>query len=236
MLAPETSGLWEGLHDAPELSSFVLIGGSALALHVGHRVSEDLDFVTVDSRLPRRVLDRYLGSREERWDRRDDPVAHDEFLNAGMEPHDYQQDFIVDDAVKVIFFTADEPLGRALDGSTGARVGPRLATLDELFRSKAILSASRSRTRDWLDLYTLFSVHGYSASDYQAAFVRSGIPRQWEDGLGRRCSGRVPKSDEGYLHLSDKAPSLGEMVELFRRIRDEIERRSASNLGGLEAD
>jgi len=90
MLAPETQALWNDLRTAPELSSFVLIGGSALALRIGHRLSEDLNFTTTATRLPRAVLDRYLFSRPEKWERRDDPAAYDEFQIAGMELHDYQ--------------------------------------------------------------------------------------------------------------------------------------------------
>ena len=41
------------LDNRQALRNFVLIGGTALALHIGHRLSEDLDFITTLPRLPR---------------------------------------------------------------------------------------------------------------------------------------------------------------------------------------
>ena len=228
MLAPEAQALWNDLRTAPELSSFVLIGGSALAHRIGHRLSEDLNFTTTATRLPRAVIDRYLFSRPEKWERRDDPAAYDEFQIAGMELHDYQQDFTVDGAVKVTFFTANNALGKALDDPSFDEKGPRLAKLDELFQSKAILSAARSRTRDRFDLFTRFTKHGFSSTDYRKAFIRSGIPSQWEAGIGRMCSGNVPQSDEGYLHLVENPPTLDEMLGFFHALRDKIEQQIAS--------
>jgi hypothetical protein len=77
MLKPDTEAVWQFLRRQPSLTGFVLMGGSALALRLGHRQSEDLDTAT------------------------EAPTS-----------------------------------------------GPRLASLPELFRSKALLSARRSRTRD----------------------------------------------------------------------------------------
>jgi predicted nucleotidyltransferase component of viral defense system len=33
------------------MRGFVLVGGTALTMHLGHRVSEDLDFMWADTRL-----------------------------------------------------------------------------------------------------------------------------------------------------------------------------------------
>ncbi|MEX1166324.1 MAG: nucleotidyl transferase AbiEii/AbiGii toxin family protein [Hydrogenophaga sp.] len=52
MLRPDTQALWNRLTDCPPLRGFVLVGGTALTMHFGHRVSEDLDFMWSDKRLP----------------------------------------------------------------------------------------------------------------------------------------------------------------------------------------
>ena len=52
-LAPETRRVWEFLSAQPALGGFILIGGTALTMHIGHRISEDLDFITVAHKLPR---------------------------------------------------------------------------------------------------------------------------------------------------------------------------------------
>lgn len=66
-LTPDADRLWTRLRNEPALAGFVLIGGSALALHLGHRISEDLDFALrgLEDRpalqLPRIVL-KYSGA------------------------------------------------------------------------------------------------------------------------------------------------------------------------------
>ena len=43
---PETLGLLNNLSNKSELKQFFLVGGTAVALHIGHRISVDLDFFT----------------------------------------------------------------------------------------------------------------------------------------------------------------------------------------------
>jgi hypothetical protein len=45
------------LKDDPRLAGFTLVGGTALALQIGHRVSEDLDFNLFGNKLPIRHKD-----------------------------------------------------------------------------------------------------------------------------------------------------------------------------------
>ncbi len=46
LLTNTRTALLELIQTAPFLQNFVLVGGSALALHLNHRQSEDLDFFT----------------------------------------------------------------------------------------------------------------------------------------------------------------------------------------------
>ena len=57
MLKPDTEGVWQFLRRQPGLTGFVLMGGSALALRLGHRQSKDLDFVWPGPELPRDRLE-----------------------------------------------------------------------------------------------------------------------------------------------------------------------------------
>lgn len=56
-LPEETGKLWNFLRHHPALQGFVLIGGTALALQIGHRLSEDLDFAYNAVRLPHMRVD-----------------------------------------------------------------------------------------------------------------------------------------------------------------------------------
>lgn len=229
-LPPETERLWAFAREQSALGGFVLIGGTALAIHLGHRVSEDLDFAWVEPRLPRTRLEAFRRVAAEAGfllQPHDDPAALDEFSIAGMELHDYQQDYLVNAKVKLSFFTADEPLSRVL-GTPATIDVPVIASLSQLFKSKCLVTASRSKTRDWLDLYLLMRDHGFSIHDYAAAFREAGIPGYLDTGLARLCSGRPSAHDEGWQHLLDHAPSLEEMRDYFIAQRDFLESDAAA--------
>jgi len=138
-----------------------------------------------------------------------------------MELRDYQQDFLVDEAVKVSFFAADDQLRKVL--ATNAATNVRVATLSELFKAKALVSAKRSKTRDWLDLYLLMRDHGFSMRDYRAVFEEVGSPAECDTGLSRLCSGVPQRNDEGYAQLLPSPPALAEMKSFFEAQRAKLE-------------
>lgn len=229
MLPPATEKVWSYLKEQPALAGFVLTGGSALALTIRHRLSEDLDFVFLETRLPRRRLDAFCRqAREAGFDfqHNDDETAAQEFAQGGMELHNYQQDFLVNGAVKVSFFAPDENYRKAFSGHNEPKA--RVASLTELFKTKCLVSAVRSKTRDWLDLYLLMRDHGFTIHDYQAAFREASIPAQCDIGLTRLCSGVPQRDDEGFAHLLKNAPTLDEMKAFFVKRRDKLEIENAT--------
>ena len=236
MLRPDTEHVWHHLEHQVALAGFVLIGGSAITLHIHHRLSEDLDFAWAGPRLPRASLDvlrRTLSQAGLIFQRDDDPAAADEFEIAGMDLHDHQQDFLVSGKVKVSFFTADEPLTRVLSEENPG-TGPRIASLDELFASKCLVAASRSKSRDWFDLYYLMTRHDYTLETFHATFAKAGIPGQFDLAMQRLCSGRPSLSDEGFEQIVPDAPSLEDMRDYFIRQRDQYEQALARRELGPE--
>lgn len=224
MLPPETEKLWNFLQTQPGLAGFVLIGGSALALRIRHRVSEDLDLVFPHPRLPRERLDALRRSAREAgfdFEANDNLAALQEFAAGGGDLHDYQQDFRVNGAVKLSFFAPEPPLTRVLAASPEGTV--RIASLPELFKTKCLVSAVRSKTRDWLDLYLLLRDHGFTLRDYRTAFVEADAESQCDTGLTRLCSGSPQRDDEGYAHLLPQPPTLKEMTDYFIAQRNELE-------------
>ena len=93
----------------------------------------------------------------------------------------------------------------------------------EIFASKSLVSAKRSRLRDWFDLYVLLQFHGFSMRDYAAAFEKAGDRHGFEIGLTRLCSGRPDATDEGFHALVSNAPSLDQLREFFVARRDQFE-------------
>ena len=230
MLTPETKKIWNFFKEQPALDGFILVGGSALAMTISHRLSEDLDLVFPENRLPRRRLEALLRAASESgfdFQRNDDEAAMREFVHDGMDLHNYQQDFFVDNAVKVSFFAPEEPVRRILS-SHSANSKIRVASLLEIFRTKSLVSAARSKSRDWLDLYLLMRDHGFSIQDYQNAFREAGVPAQCDIGLARLCSGMPQRDDEGFAHLLKKPPSLDDMKRFFVEQRNKLEIDNAS--------
>jgi len=230
MLKPETERLWVFLQQQPALAGFVLLGGSALAIHLRHRFSEDLDLAYPAERLPRGRLDalRRL-SRAAAFDFQpnDNPTALAQFADSGLELHDYQQDYLVNRTMKVSFF-APEPEVLAVLDKVPPGAGPRLGALGELFRTKCLISARRSRSRDWFDLYVLMTRGGYTLRDFRQAFKTAGLAGQADSALERLCSGQPHAADEGFEPVESGAPSVAQMAQFFRAQRQASERGEAA--------
>jgi Nucleotidyl transferase AbiEii toxin, Type IV TA system len=230
VLLPETERVWSFLKQQPSLAGFVLIDGTALALRIHHRRSDDLDLAYPRVRLPHARLEELRRAANQsgfnfQWE--DNEAAVEEFANAGMDLHDYQQNFVVNGAVRVAFFVPDCTLARVLAAPPESTV--RLATIQEMFQAKCLVSAARSKTRDWLDLYLLLRDHGFSMRDFQKAFEKAGAQSQCGAALSRLCSGVPQAGDEGYAHLLTSPPSLTEIRDYFIRQRDLLEIESAAD-------
>src|SRR5699024_1921526 len=120
---------------APFLHQYVFVGGSALAIHLSHRKSEDLDFFSWDAKaFDSGRLQQQLG----RWQSK-------EIINLS----DQQIDLLLD-GVKVTFFNAGWPL---LKPTSPDRFN--LATLESLAAMKAHTLFVRAKYRDYYDLYFL---------------------------------------------------------------------------------
>ncbi len=231
MLRPETEKVWSCLRSQPLLAGFILVGGSALALHLRHRFSEDLDFMYPAERLPRSPLDALIRVVEQlgvEFRRHDDPGAMAEFNNGGLDLLDYQQDFLANKTVKVSFF-APEAGDRSVLTSSAQSSEPRLATLDELFRTKSLLSARRSRTRDWFDIYVLMTRCGYTMKDYFDTFSQAGQADQATIGLQRLCSGKPASGDESFEAIQPSPPNVQQLARFFQNQRDIFERTEANH-------
>ena len=126
--------------------------------------------------------------------------------------------------VKVDIFTPDpdfvgmvEPSGDPL---------PRVASLPELFRTKALASAIRCFSRDWIDLYVLFQRHGFTLADFHEAFQQPAVhdpAQRIARAFQNLCRGVASATDPGYETLMPDAPSLEQLARFFITMRDEYE-------------
>lgn len=228
MLPTAANRVWQFLARQPALAGFVLVGGTGLSLRIEHRLSADFDLAYPSKQLPRgriAALLRLASAEGMTFEWNQDEATVAQFADAGLELADYQQNYLVNAGVKVSFFSPEPPWRQVLREPAQGTV--RIATLPELFKTKCLVSAVRSKSRDWLDLYLLLRFHGFSIQDYRRAFVEAGVEGQWEIGLSRLCSGVPPAHDEGYAHLLRNAPALEEMRRFFVEQRDRLERELA---------
>ncbi len=221
----DTARIWQALQDHPLLRGFVLIGGTALTLRIGHRISEDLDFAyTSSSRIPKGQIKALLRSEtagRHRFVLNQDPAGVLQGEIDGMPLEDYQQDYIVDDSVKVTFFSPEPEAAHFIPAQPGDRL--RVATLDEIFATKCLVCADRSKTRDWFDLYLLMTRHGYDMSDLYRVFEAAAILPKFEIASIRLRTLQPLPGDEGYEHLLGEPISLEQMRGFFTEQIDALQ-------------
>lgn len=228
-LRPDTRKAWAHLEGHPLLHGFVLVGGTALTMRIGHRVSEDLDFAYLGPRLPRARLDmlkRVMGEQGLALTPNPDAFAEQDFLDAGLDLADYQRDFLANDTVKVSFVRFAPPANEMLKGQESEPL--RVATLDEIFATKCLACADRSKQRDWFDLFILLTGHGYTFDDVHRIFIQAKRPGNFGIAADRLRLCRPGLADEGYEALLPDAPSLDELRAFFNRELDRFEVRLAA--------
>lgn len=137
------------------VSDLILIGGTALAIHAAHRISEDLDFVQFGIKLDRTKITALLEDirGHERPRLITSLVARQEFENDGLDIDDFHQDWVVD-GVKVTFFCPDrKPELEVLSNASPVQYGSlSIADADAIFRLKAMVVTERWTSRDAFDL------------------------------------------------------------------------------------
>ena len=134
-LLPKTASLLVKMtQECHFLSKYVLVGGSALTLHLCHRKSEDLDFFTYDNDFDKKEIFEYIKEFENK-----------EILNQT----DEQIDLLLD-GVKVTFFNAS---WQFLKPSKIENFN--LASLESIAAMKVNVLFLRAKFRDYYDIYFL---------------------------------------------------------------------------------
>jgi hypothetical protein len=172
ILRPQAAALFEVLGRSPELEGLTLIGGTALALQIGHRISLDFDFATFGDALPTGRIERLIGRLKAQGHTAQlitSPDAISRFkINTGRRLLDYVRDYVID-GVKVTFFAhgKNEPqraFYRATPKVQEPGVGFDLLGLEGQKVAKTLVLADRVRARDLYDLMILVRDHGYTVA------------------------------------------------------------------------
>ncbi|OGV27293.1 MAG: hypothetical protein A3F18_06705 [Legionellales bacterium RIFCSPHIGHO2_12_FULL_37_14] len=135
VLLPRTQAVLSSLiNNADFLKNYVLVGGTALAMHLAHRQSEDLDFFTYEERFNlQEILDLIH------------KFTQTEIINRA----DEQIDLLIN-SVKVTFFNAKWQFLKPKKAAVF-----NLASLDDISSMKVHTLFLRAKYRDYYDLYIL---------------------------------------------------------------------------------
>lgn len=165
-LPEATRRLFDHLTANALLRDFTLIGGTALALQIGHRRSEDLDFWLPAERMDKEVVSAIVRMAQGAGFRAMLATPHHQIVTArinGLDLLAHSQDYVIG-GVKVTFFARGDvayhyfdTLARLDDAGTAFRV----MSEEGLFVMKSHVIHQRVRSRDLYDLKS-FMMRGKS--------------------------------------------------------------------------
>ena len=140
-ISENTRLVLELLSEQKFMNRFTLVGGTALSLHLAHRLSEDLDFMFDGKFLESRTIVNFINN-----------VFKGEFKLIKQD-NDHQLDFIIKD-VKVTFFTNDAVnINFEVKDHSVPFININIATVDIISTLKINTLAQRNTIRDYYDLY-----------------------------------------------------------------------------------
>jgi len=174
ILPPDTAATWDAI--APLIPADVYLGGgTAIAVHLGHRISRALDFFFRHGSVDLGELERWLSAAG--------PFAVTERAPGTLDG--------VFSATKVQFLHADEGRPQHLLEPPQEVDGLLVAGLSDLMAMKLKVIGDRGELRDYFDLMTIEQRTGRTADEGLALFVarfRPEYPQQAIDhillGLG----------------------------------------------------
>ena len=191
--------LWDAGLGVP--AHFVLYGGTALALRLGHRQSVDFDFFSAEKILPDVLLRSlpYGGSATLLQSERNTLTL----LTGGDEP------------VKLSFFggLAFSPVKRPDIASNGIAI----ASMEDLCATKLLAVVQRSEAKDYLDIAALLT-HGFSL-EYGLGCARAFYGANFNAALPLKALVYFEDGDLPSLPAAVRA-ALTRAVELVSKIAD----------------
>jgi len=168
VINPQTKALLESFSriDLFAKHQAILIGGTSLAYHLGHRESFDLDICfPFSDTLPK--LD-FLDSFEEVIPLEFDRAIIDTAINEGGDINEVMQRYIIN-GVKVDFVvnpSSNIYESEILQNDKSTQLGTlRIASVDSIFKLKSLLLLDRNKIRDLYDVVYMLKTCGFSGKD-----------------------------------------------------------------------
>jgi Nucleotidyl transferase AbiEii toxin, Type IV TA system len=224
------------LKNDPRLAGFTLVGGTALALQIGHRISEDLDFNIFGQKLPVSAIDAVLDDLAAGGATIESLITPEQKIkfkiNTSENLDNYIQDYLVDGA-KVTFHSrneSDRPKQQIEYLKSAQKLfvsndGFNVLGVDGLFVMKSIVVYDRVKSRDIFDLMVLTRDCGYSLSDVFSTIeayqpIRNRDPEYFKSVV----IGVIPldKNDEGFASINLNV-TIEDVYKYFKSLVNDYE-------------
>lgn len=235
MMPPKTRQVFELLALKPALSQFVLVGGTALSLQIGHRLSEDLDFCLFADSMDGHAIDLMIL----------DLAGHHSIVLMtptskisqakinGIDLLQQSRDYAID-GVKVTFFARNDVAYQyfsRLEKINAAGVTFPIMAARSIFAMKAWLLQKRIKSRDLFDLMQLVQ---YGHQPFHAILDEArlaDIAIYSEEAIKNALMGVVPVEvdDEGFATIGLDV-TLNQIYAFFKAQIDEYEIEQARRL------
>lgn len=232
-LPAATRRVFDCLAQIRSLDEFTLIGGTALALQIGHRRSENLDFWLPGNCLDKGVVSTAVRSAQEAGFQATLAIPSHQIVRAkinGIDLLAHAQDYVID-GVKVTFFARYDVAYQYFDACArlnNTQTSFRIMSEAGLFAMKAHVIHQRVRSRDLFDLKT-FMMRGKQLRDILQAASRAD-PACSQEYAKSVLSGYIPldKEDEGFDSIG-LTETMQDITLFFKGAIDEYEQTIAAN-------
>jgi len=222
-------------------NEFVLIGGTALSIHLKHRLSKDLDFMLIQkNNLPKNDILKFA-AKHNAVSMPFDTYEQQKMLNEGGNIDDYQQRYKIN-GVKIKFIIN---LGNILEQNivnSNNKIHYKnniyIASINSIFEMKSLLLMDRNKIRDLFDLYILLEKYDYTIKDILDTIKKYRITYTDEDILRwieNKNYSEIETTDEGLDGLISQPPSKKELINYFsQKIRDEMKKNFTNFIKSIE--
>jgi len=165
-------------------NSFRLVGGTALSLQLGHRLSVDIDLFTdaLYGAIDFDAIDKYLKHEFEY-------VATSDYKLVGM-GRSYYIGNSKDDCIKLDIFYTDSYIRPALESE-----GVRMADLEDITAMKIDVIARGGRMKDFWDLHFLLDLFSV---EKMIALHEERYPHGHDESLIRKCLNDFAIADDEF--------------------------------------
>jgi len=198
--------LFSDLLNSPELADFTLVGGTALALQIRHRISLDFDFACYQQKLPVNKIDNLiirLKNNAYSIHTSSDVTKVAQFkINTGTNLYNYARDYIIN-GIKLTFFVhgktnQQREFYNNCEAIQDNNKQFKILSIEGLMVSKILLLADRARSRDLFDLMILFKDYSLTLEKLEL-FVKTLGHNDDPEHYRAVLTGIIPldKNDEG---------------------------------------